>query len=388
MIFEGFIRLMSISQMLSIASTQFFLACLIFYSVYLLYKKQYAWSDFPYWHYFIALAFLTMLSVFTGVDPQRSLRALVDWWLYLYLIAMFLLALKKDILPTIAFYTIIGADIAALNGMYQFIFTDAARAEGFFAHALTYGNTLSMVLCMILARLATRSCRHLKEQVFYAASGLLIMAALFASVAKGPMLATLATIFIMLTIFKGVKGFIASSIIVVLVLGSIVAIPAMRTRYSEFVDNSWKNEETSTGVRIELWKTSLQIIRDYPFFGIGERNFRQTAKQYVGHSLHVMSHAHNSFLHFALSHGLIAFSVLVALIVKLLYDTLPGALRREPTAFAAFSVLIVFLLEGLTENALGDSEVAMLFYFLTGTFCGTLYRKGLNGPLKNQTTEV
>lgn len=387
MIFEGFLRLMSISQMLSIASTQIFLACLIFYSIYLFYKKGYAWSDFPYWYYFIGLIVLTMLSAIMAIDTQRSLPKIVNWWLYMYFIAMFLMARKKNILSTIVFYSIIGADIAALYGLYQFIFTDMPRAEGFFTHALTYGNTLSMIICMILARLATRSYRNQKELVFYAASGILTMAALFVSVARGPMLATLATVIIMLTIFKGVKGFMVSSLILVLFIGSIVAIPSVRTRYAEFTDNSWKNEETAMGVRVPLWKASLEIIRDHPFSGIGERNFRQTAKKYIGHSLHVMSHAHNAFLHYALTHGLIAFSVLVALIIKLMYDTLPGAFRREPIAFTAVSILLVFLLEGLTENTIGDSEVAMLFYFLMGTFCGTLYRKGINGPLKREKTE-
>ncbi|MEN8244253.1 MAG: hypothetical protein ABFS43_05075, partial [Thermodesulfobacteriota bacterium] len=176
MIFESFIRLMSISHMLSIASTQFFLACLTVYSIYLYCKKQYAWSDFPYWYYILPLIFLTMLSVFTGVDTERSLPKVFNWWLFLYLVTMFLLARKKDILPAIVLYSIIGADIAALYGLYQFVFTDMPRAEGFFTHALTYGNTLSMMLCMILARLATRSYRNQKELIFYAASGILIMA--------------------------------------------------------------------------------------------------------------------------------------------------------------------------------------------------------------------
>jgi len=384
MIFEGFIRLMSISHMLSIASTQMFLGCLVIYSAYLIYKKQYTWSDFPYRYYFLGLILLTMLSAVLAVDTKRSLPKMFNWWLYLYFIAMFLMALKKDILTTVTFYTVVGADIAALYGLYQFVFTNAARAEGFFTHALTYGNTLSMVICMVLAILATRSYRHRQELVFYAASGILVMAALFVSVARGPMLATLVTIFIMLVVYQKMKGVIASCIIIVLFLGAVVAIPPVKTRYVEFVDNSWKNEETSTGVRITLWKISLEIIRDYPVFGIGERNFRQVAKQYIDHSLITMSHAHNSFLHYALTHGLIAFSILVGLIVKWLYDTLPGALRREPVAFTATSILIVFLMAGLTENTIGDSEVAMLFYFLMGTFCGTLYRKGIYGPLKKE----
>ena len=129
MIYEGFIRLMSISHMLSIASTQFFLGCMIFYSAYLIYKKRYAWSDFPYWYYFIPLILFTMVSVFLGVNPKKSLKELFDWWLFFYFITMFLLARKKDILPTIAFYTIVGADIAALYGLYQFVFTNIGRDQ-------------------------------------------------------------------------------------------------------------------------------------------------------------------------------------------------------------------------------------------------------------------
>ncbi len=385
MIFEGFIRLMSISHMLSISATQIFLAGLILYTAYMLHKKQYAWSEFPYRYFFVALILLTMLSVFTGVDVKRSLSRLFNWWLYLFFIAMYLLAQKKDILRIVIFYSIIGGDIASIYGLYQFIFAGVARAEGFFTHALTYGNTLSMIFCLIIAGLVTRSYRQRKELLFLVVSGVLILAALFVSVTRGPMLATLVTIFIMMPVFYRVKGVVAGGIIVVLFLGLVVAIPNARVRYAEMVDNSWTDPDTAIGVRVPLWKASLEIIRDYPLFGIGERNFRQVARQYIGGSLHTMAHAHNAFLHFALTHGLIAFSVLVALMVKLLYDTLPGALRREPVAFMAVSVLIVFLLEGLTENTIGDSEVAMLFYYLMGTLCGTLYRKGLSGPANKQT---
>ena len=103
--------------MLSIAATQFFMACLTLYSIYLFYRKQYAWSDFPYWYYLIPLMLLAMLSVFMGVDTDRSLPKMFNWILYLYLITMFLLARKKDILPIIILYIIFGADIAALCGL-------------------------------------------------------------------------------------------------------------------------------------------------------------------------------------------------------------------------------------------------------------------------------
>lgn len=103
MIFEGFIRLMSISHMISISSTQFFLACLICYSVYRQYKKEYTWSDFPYGYYLIPLIILSTLSTFFGVDVQKSMKQLFNWWLLLYLVTIFMLARKKDILPTIVF---------------------------------------------------------------------------------------------------------------------------------------------------------------------------------------------------------------------------------------------------------------------------------------------
>jgi len=376
MIFEGFIRLMSTSHMLSIASTQSFLAVLMIYTFYKAYKNQYVWLDFPYTYYFAVLMVLTTVSVFTGVDVERSMKRLFNWWLYFYFIGMFLMTRKKDVLPAVILFVVIGADIASIYGLYQFFLRGDPRAEGFFTHALTYGNTLSMVICLVVACIVTRSYRQTSELVFFSISCVLMLTALLVSVARGPMLATILTLCIMAVLFYRLKGVVAGAVLIAVLIGIIVAVPNLRVRYAEFVDNSWTNENTAMGVRIPLWKASLEIIRDYPVFGIGERNFRQTAKRYIGHSLHTMAHAHNAYLHYALTHGVIAFGVLVALIVKLLYDTLPGAVRRQPVAFMAVSVLIVFLLESLTENTIGDSEVVMLFYYLMGTLTGTLYRLG------------
>jgi len=55
---------------------------------------------------------------------------------------------------------------------------------------------------------------------------------------------------------------------------------------------------------------------------------------------------------------------------KIGYDLARKAWSGNAYAFAGFGVVIVYLLEGLTENNFTDSEITMLFYFITGAVLG------------------
>jgi O-antigen ligase len=296
---------------------------------------------------------------------------------------MFLMASRKRILGIISFYTIIGADLASIYGGYQLLILKQTRAEGFFSHALTYGNTLSMIFCLIITYLIAKSYRNRNDLIFYTFSAILVFIGMATSVSKGPMLASLITVALMITILFRLKGFLISLLFMAVFVGIIFTVPSFKARYIELTDSSWKDPSTATGVRPALWRASLKIIKDHPLFGIGERNFRQTAKKYINGPMATMAHAHNAYLQFALTHGLIAFMILLLLLIKLLYDTISGALSGYSVGLMGVSILTVFLLASFTENTLGDSEVAMLFYFLLGTICGELYRAKL-GKGKNE----
>jgi O-antigen ligase len=285
-----------------------------------------------------------------------------NWWLYFFFFGMYYIARRHAILDKVVRYTALGANIAALYSLYQF-FVRGQRAEAFYSHSLTLGNTQAMVLCLLVGGLVTRSFTGRGELSYYLFSIVLVGLSLFLSLSRGPLLAVILTLPIIFTVAYRWKGFAISSLCIILVVSAMFSTPAFRSRMEK---EDLSDHRTSFGVRVALWKISLKIITEHPLFGIGERNFRKEARKHTDTDFHTMAHAHNAYLHFALTHGIPAFLVLFALILKLLYDTLKSSLARRREGIIGCGVLVVFLLESMTENTIGDSEVVMLFFFLMG----------------------
>jgi O-antigen ligase len=371
-----FLLLLGSGHMISISATQSLLAGLILYILYRLHQRDYDLAVFPYVVAFSVLFFLATLSALLGVDPQRSIKKIFGWWIYLFFPAMYLLVYyEARVLPRLLLFITLGADAAAAMGAYQFFTGGKDRAIGFFTHALTYANTLGIVLCLVIALLLSQAHTRRWEFWYYTLSVPLILLGLGVSISRGPMLSALLTLLVLLLIRLRRKGVLICCLILAAWGTIVVSSPELKTRYSELVDRSWADPRTSVGVRVPLWKVAVKIITEHPLFGIGERNFRQVALQHLPKPLHTMAHAHNAYLQFALTHGLPAFLILAYLLVRILLLAVRQALSGATFGLASLAVMSVFLLEGLTENVLGDSEVAMLFFSLMGAFFG-FFRKG------------
>ncbi|MDJ0781170.1 MAG: O-antigen ligase family protein [Desulfosarcinaceae bacterium] len=376
-----FLLLLGSAHLISISATQSLLAGLVIYVVYRIYRQDYHLNVFPYVITFAIIFLLASLSAPLGVNPEKSLKKIFGWWIYLFFPTMFLMVYyEENILPRLACFITLGANVAATVGAYQFFIGGMDRATGFFAHALTYANTLSIVLCLVIAMLLSHDYTRRWEFWYYALSLPLILLGLGISISRGPMLSALITLLLILVIRLRRRGVLICGLILVFSGLLIVSTPDLKNRYVELVDKSWADPHTSVGVRIPLWKVAVKIIADHPIFGIGERNFRQVALAHLETPLHTMAHAHNAYLQFALTHGIPAFCVLAYLLARIFLVATRKALSAAPFGLASLAVLCVFLLEGLTENVLGDSEVAMLFFSLMGAFTGLFQRDRL--PLR------
>jgi O-antigen ligase len=366
--------------MVSISATQALLAGLVLYVLYRLYRRDYDLAVLPYVIAFAILFGLASLSAPLGVNPQRSINKIFGWWIYLFFAAMFLVAYYEErILPRLALSVTLGANVAAGMGAYQYFFGGLERATGFFTHALTYANTLAMALCLVIALLLSHDYQRRWEFWYYLLSLPLILIGMGVSISRGPMLAALVTLLGVFILRLRRKGLLICCLILVAWGLVVVGTPELRKRYVELVDKSWADPHTSVGVRVPLWKVAVEIIADYPLFGIGERNFRQEALKRLPQPLHTMAHAHNAYLQFALTHGIPAFLVLAYLLGRFFLMAVRKALSQTPFGLASVAVMSVFLLEGLTENVLGDSEVAMLFFSLMGSFSGYFHRHAVDG---------
>lgn len=124
----------------------------------------------------------------------------------------------------------------------------------------------------------------------------------------------------------------------------------------------------SFGVRLLVWKSSLQLIAAHPFFGVGSGFEREElAKVYdqegVTKAKERYYNTHNQFLQTSLAHGLVGFLLVVLVFVLPLFR-----LRGESLfVFALFVALcfVSFFTESMLERQAGVFFFA-LFYTLVG----------------------
>lgn len=137
-----------------------------------------------------------------------------------------------------------------------------------------------------------------------------------------------------------------------------------------------KRENTSVGLRLYMWNGALGMLREHPLLGVGAGGYREAIRKYKDHpDLFEPEHPHNSFLHMAVSFGVIGLAVfawLLAVIVR------KGWRERQSIAgFATLAYLIVFIIGSMTDTMLIALSTGNMLAIFTGlTVRGTAARAG------------
>lgn len=123
--------------------------------------------------------------------------------------------------------------------------------------------------------------------------------------------------------------------------------------------------ETSNSQRIEIWKASLESIKQHPLLGVGIGNFPVVLKQNI-FLARAGSSAHNIYLHIAAEMGILSLVTAVWflwLVFKKSYDNFIST--KDPFLVAYFAATILFvpwvLIYSLTDVALFDERAFLLF---------------------------
>ena len=123
--------------------------------------------------------------------------------------------------------------------------------------------------------------------------------------------------------------------------------------------------ETSNSQRIEIWKASLESIKNRPLLGVGIGNFPVVLKQNI-FLARAGSSAHNIYLHIAAEMGILALVTAVWflwLVFKKAYENFVST--RDSFLVTYFGATILFvpwvLIYSLTDVALFDERAFLLF---------------------------
>lgn len=360
------IILISLAFLISISVTQIMLGLLLIFYLYDLKKKLY--KEVPFYKLFIILFLLMSFFSMWNSFSSGEMSSPFEWWTYLLFFIGYNYVDTEEKGKASIFCIFLSGSISAIYGIYQFLIL-GQRSEGFYSMALTSGNNWAIILVVIFGLIVSSKFRTKKLVMFSLILCFLIfLFAIIGSQSRGPLLFAFITIILlsMLSLNQKARILIILSILVLFALLPIVS-NKWNNRIADFYNGSWKHSETSFGTRVVLWETSLEIIKENLITGIGngDDSFKKIAKKKIKKPVSSMAHSHNSFLMFTIVHGIITFAVL-ALIYILIIKQFLLFLKISPYALVGLGVITVFLLEGLTEYNLGDSEVQMLFWFLTG----------------------
>lgn len=366
--------LSAISHSISITFTQGFLiifTCLLFWKAF---KKEINLFDCPFTKYYMFLLFTGFLSVIFGINPKRSIASFRDEWLLFYFFVGYFFV-KKDNISKIFLFLLIGGIIASSYSFYQFFIKHYERAQGFYSHALTFGNVLSILTILFISALIVKIYKNKNEFFMYTFSIILFFLAIYLSGGRAAFIFTVLSSCFLLVLAKGKKGIYFSLIIIFVffIVGYFVyKNPTLNRRINELANESINNSMSSIGTRIALWKASFNIFLDYPIFGIGYGNFKGIIKNYLNVPVLTTAHAHNAYIQYIVLHGLVGFASLIIFLYKILIGLVENFKKNKPMATIGLAVMLLFLLQGLLENNFYDSEVAMVFWFILGAILGSI----------------
>ena len=270
----------------------------------------------------IAFMALCLISSIFSVHRPTSLAALIQLanYLVIFYLTIHTIRTRRDIVHLI--YVIIGISLfLSLFGLFKYFganpfpwwdYTDMAEYTDRLAS--TYGNPdhlagfMEMVLPLILGLLMLQYSRT--ETLLFLYAACMAVTALILTLSRGAWLAiATALVFMAICLFKDryfyrkrlLIGICGTALSVILIILSTTAVVERITTTAE------QDAESNTYGRIQGWKGSIEMIRDYPLTGTGPGTYAYAFTQYQPPGLGThRTMAHNDYLHFISETGLAA----------------------------------------------------------------------------------
>lgn len=327
----------------------------------------------------VAIGALSLLWAEQGREAAREFRTVV-------LGAGLFYGLLRSMLPTLSGAVregrtmwrvvdawVLGGALIALVGLLQWFFGEnVITAEGVWRVRGFYGspNNLALYLGRVLPLVVAIAAwgQSGRRRWVYGLASLLMAGALLLTYSRGAWIVGVPASLLFLAALRG-RRTLATVVGVLVVIAVIVLLVVGAGRLTSLLDTS----EGTTFFRVQLWTSSLAMIRDHPVLGVGLDNFL-----YAYRSSYVLptawaefdlSHPHNLVFDFWLRLGLPGLITAVWLLVAF-YRKAWMSYRRLPEGDVQLLVLglmagmVNFVAHGLVDNAFFLVDLAFVFMLM------------------------
>ncbi|MGI8589254.1 MAG: O-antigen ligase family protein [Chloroflexia bacterium] len=214
------------------------------------------------------------------------------------------------------------------------------------------------------------------RRALYGAATLLMLPALALSYSRGAWIAVVAALGVSLLLLGGRQALIFAGGLAVAAVG--LGLAALAHLLPERITHIG-----SGLIRLDLWKSALDMLRDHPVFGIGLDQFLNQYQGPYTDILHAqerwLSHPHNILLDWWLSLGIIGVLVAIWMGYRAVRAGLDlarhGDAHTSALARSLLAALTAVLVHGLIDNSYFLQDLALTVWFLCALLAGVRGRE-------------
>jgi hypothetical protein len=247
------------------------------------------------------------------------------------------------------------------------------RASGFYGHYMTYAELLQLIGSLVFGLLVSSPFTNRLLKILLTAALIATTIALLLSVTRGATLAFITSSLIIVSLGASRRALI----IILLSVAILIPIGLLILRNQRNVGFLDKRDASTTW-RLTVYKEGLNLLFEKPrhlLVGVGMESIGKHWREWglFDNGKLPISHMHNNLLQLAVDRGIPATLMWIALLFTYARMLLSNLKHKQLTnwierglTLGSFGGLIGFFITGMVQYNIGDSEVAMVFYFIMG----------------------
>ncbi|NCB37314.1 MAG: O-antigen ligase family protein [Erysipelotrichia bacterium] len=337
---------------------------------------------------FAFMALTGLLSVFRAEDLSRAIPELKIYLLIFCFYLAYWPRMSENFQKTLFTIFIVSAGIMGLLNSYRMpdLELTGNRAKGFFSTSMTFGECQTIATLAILTLFGFIKTNTVKMSLLLM-GGIATTYSVIFSMVRGAWLGLTAGSLLLLYSFPK-RTFIALTIIALSISPLIYFSSDIQERFGGLslqqtaaiagknMDEKFPTASLEASYRrLTIWLRGFQMFENNYAFGVGMNNvktwYKRLATEFEFKSDLIWGHQHNNFIQIMVMTGfigLIAFFYFILEAIKLTWRAKKSdnIAWSHSLSLGAASILICFLITGLTEYSWGDEEVSMMALFITG----------------------
>jgi len=347
-------------------------------------KMRIDWSCFSRGSYaftvMVALLLSSVLMNWKTFEHPVAAMLKVKYYIFgligILLLTTFSSLFKPEMIRRMINIFLITTSAATLSGIGAFFFgynllrfkvqmTD--RPGGMYGMVLTYGYGIAIILVLAIAMLIKRKSlqNYFNQKLLIAFIAINTVGLLFSG-CRGAILGFCYGV-MALSVFYSKKLF-AALFIGFTILAILIAVVLKEKNFKAHLVESATS--SSTTLRLIQYKTALYAMAEYPFKGVGFRNFEARNNElkdryHIFERRDFVGQAHNIFLEIGVGSGVVA---MIAFCLWLGFWLRDSLIANHPALQIFFPFLVTYMISGLFESTITDGEILFSLMALYSIF--------------------